>query len=929
MQLSSFCYLKLWDYENQATGQSWMRIRIAKSAANDRRFVKTRYSICWYAGISSPNVGKGRLSGRFVCKVSDKLMRRSFCMGFSWKSLFRFSILTSVLCGSTERWTIAIETARGLTENSGVVSEASGTVPSGPAEANLQESHSRAFPVERVFPRWFPGSEDFWYQVQLPNGVPEFIIVRPEVGERKIAFDVQTVQSKLKELVGETPKIEWLSRDGDTDCLLLVSRSQVFRWCENSQVLEIDSRRPSEIAGGDQGQGITQQAGQETSIVFKNTSDGPVEILWLSGRGVRKSYGIIPAGEEREQHTFGGHRWGIYDADGKLIKRVTANDFGLHVTMDSMEKEAPNDAIELIAPSIEPHISKDGNWRWEVRDGVLLCQNTADGKEFELDKAEAGHAFSGITWAPNSNHVIAFQKKLVEKEPIFIVRSSPPEGGRARLERIPYALPGDPFPTYELRIYDVERQVKILPEVDRFEHEWNQPSLSYSEGGASFCYEIIDRGHQRYRLVRVNIKDGSVSTVIDEKSDTFIWTAHAEVAKLPRITWIAGNRELLFTTERSGWRQLLRLDATTGKVLNELTPTGLVLRSIERVDEDSRKVWFSASGREGQDPYHIHYGFVSLESGEIVWETEGDGTHSITYSPSRKYLIDSYSRVDSPPTTVLRDSESGRLIRVLEETDLSAWRQSGGRTDEVFVAKGRDGETDIWGIICRPREWVPGKKYPVLEDIYAGPHGSFVPKNFSRELRYKELTDLGFIVVKIDGMGTANRSKAFHDVCWKNIKDAGFEDRILWMKAAAEKYPELDLSRVGIYGVSAGGQNAAAALLFHPDFYKVGVAGCGCHDNRMDKASWNEQWMGFPVGAEYSASSNIDNAHLLQGKLLLIVGEVDTNVPPESTLRFADALIRHDKEFDLLVVPNEGHGIGGEYGRKRMHRFFVEHLKPE
>ena len=179
---------------------------------------------------------------------------------------------------------------------------------------------------------------------------------------------------------------------------------------------------------------------------------------------------------------------------------------------------------------------------------------------------------------------------------------------------------------------------------------------------------------------------------------------------------------------------------------------------------------------------------------------------------------------------------------------------------EVFTAKGRDGKTDIWGIITRPRNFDPTKKYPVIESIYAGPQGSFVPKSFSAFNRYSALADLGFIVVQIDGMGTANRSKAFHDVCWKNLKDAGFPDRILWHKAVAAKYPWYDISRVGIYGTSAGGQNAMGALLFHGDFYKAAVAACGCHDNRMDKASWNEQWMGYPVGPHYAASSNVDNA---------------------------------------------------------------------
>src|SRR5205807_2646614 len=305
----------------------------------------------------------------------------------------------------------------------------------------------------------------------------------------------------------------------------------------------------------------------------------------------------------------------------------------------------------------------------------------------------------------------------------------------------------------------------------------------------------------------------------------------------------------------------------------------------------------------------------------------GNGNHTAQFSPDRKYLLDTYSRVDLAPVHELRRADDGRLVCELEKADVSELTASGWQPPEVFVAKGRDGKTDVWGILSRPRKLDPSKKYPVIEYIYAGPHDSFVPKSFSPASRFTALTELGFLVVQIDGMGTANRSKAFHDVCWHNLKDAGFPDRILWHQAAAKKYPYYDISRVGIYGTSAGGQSAAGALLFHGDFYRAAVAACGCHDNRMDKASWNEQWMGYPVGPQYAESSNIDNAHRLRGKLLLIVGELDTNVPPESTMRLANALIKAGKDFDLLVVPGMGHSGGGQYGTRRMHDFFVRHLQ--
>src|SRR5581483_11536914 len=204
----------------------------------------------------------------------------------------------------------------------------------------------------------------------------------------------------------------------------------------------------------------------------------------------------------------------------------------------------------------------------------------------------------------------------------------------------------------------------------------------------------------------------------------------------------------------------------------------------------------------------------------------------------------------------------------------------------------------------------PANKYPVIEQIYAGPQGAFVPKDFASYRYPQALAELGFVVVQIDGMGTNWRSKAFHDVCWKNLGDAGLPDRILWMKAAAAKYPSLDLTRVGVYGGSAGGQNALGALLTHGDFYKVGAADCGCHDNRMDKVWWNELWMGWPVGPHYAEQSNVTQAHRLQGKLLLMVGELDRNVDPASTMQVVNALIKANKDFELVVFPGAGHGAG-------------------
>jgi dipeptidyl aminopeptidase/acylaminoacyl peptidase len=307
--------------------------------------------------------------------------------------------------------------------------------------------------------------------------------------------------------------------------------------------------------------------------------------------------------------------------------------------------------------------------------------------------------------------------------------------------------------------------------------------------------------------------------------------------------------------------------------------------------------------------------------------TEGDGTHDVRFSPDGSHYVDSYSRADLAPVHELRRTADGKLVTEIVAADWGPLADAGWRPPIRFAAKGRDGETDIWGLLHLPIDHDGVERLPVVESIYAGPHGQHVPKAFRAWGGQRAIAELGFAVVQIDGMGTNWRSRAFHDVCWQNLGDAGFPDRIAWIKALAQEHPSLDLERVGVYGGSAGGQNALRGLLVHGDFYKVGVADCGCHDNRMDKIWWNEAWMGWPIGPHYAEQSNVTQAHRLSGKLLLIVGELDRNVDPASTMQVVDALIRADKDFDLLVMPGVGHGAAGTpYGRRRQRDFLVRNL---
>ena len=800
---------------------------------------------------------------------------------------------------------------------------------------------------DRVTPHWFQSNTRFWYRNDLRNGVKEFIVVDAEHGTREPAFDHAKLAVALSKAAGgefNAEKLPFEGIDFSQDNQAIRFKIGAVRWRCDLPKYEVREdpggedpveKNPDKPPG--QGRAVPRRSartGAETSVTFVNRTAGEAELFWLDTEGARQSYGKLAPNEEHFQHTFAGHVWLAVDSIGSELMRI--------------EVEPDSNRIEIASPPAQPRPSSrprrdredsdrspDGRWMAFVKEyNVFIKTVDGDAGDVQLSRdGREGFGYGRFSWAPDSKTLVAFRIEPGERKDVYLIQSSPPEGGRALLKTRPYALPGDKFTTYELNLFNVAERSQMKPETDRFEHEWETPRVHWRRDSGGFAYPQVDRGHQRFRVIQVDARTGAVRNVIDERTGTFIWTAHTEDFGPNLVNWLEQTDEIIYASERDVWRHLYLVDAREGGIRDPITKGDWVVRGIDRIDEDARQIWFRASGRNpAQDPYLIQYYRVNFDGTDLVALTEGNGNHRVQYSPDQKYLVDTYSRVDLAPVNELRRASDGKLVCPLEEADITDLKLSGWRAPEVFVVKGRDGGTDIWGIICRPRDFQSNRKYPVIEDIYSGPQGSFVPKTFSPVARYESLTRLGFIVVKIDGMGTANRSKAFHDVCWKNLKDAGFEDRILWMKAAAGRYPGLDLARVGIYGTSAGAQNAAAAVLFHPEFYRVAVANCGCHDNRMDKASWNEQWMGYPVGPQYSECSNIDHAENLRGHLFLIVGEMDTNVPPESTLRFVDALVRAKKDFDLLVVPNADHGIRGPrsaYAQRRMNDFFARHLLGE
>ncbi len=580
-------------------------------------------------------------------------------------------------------------------------------------------------------------------------------------------------------------------------------------------------------------------------------------------------------------------------------------------------------APQAASPEAQP--SPDGKWEAFIKNYNVWVRTKDKKEEYALsqDGSEGNYyTYDSLAWAPDSKKLAAFRLLRGYHRLVHYVESSPADQLQPKHWEMEYAKPGDALDIDQPALFQVESRTQVNVDNALFPNPYDLSAPVWWKDSRAFTFEYNQRGHQVFRIIEVDAVTGSARALVNEEMKTFFCYS----GKKYRYD-VADGQEIVWMSERDGWNHLYLYDGATGAVKNQITKGAWVVRSVDKVDEEKRQIWFQASGMNaGQDPYFTHAYRINFDGTGLAALTEGDANHSVMYSSDMAYYVDTWSRVDLPTVMELCRTSDRKVLLEVEKTDIQGLQKAGWKAPEVFVSKARDGQTDIWGVIFRPLNFNPKKKYPVIEYIYAGPQGSFVPKTFSPYSPMQALAELGFIVSQVDGLGTSNRSKAFHDVCYKNLGDAGFPDRVLWHKAIAAKYPYYDISRVGIYGNSAGGQNALGGLLFQPDFYKVGVSSCGCHDNRMDKLWWNEQWMGWPLGPEYAASSNVDNAYRLKGRLFLIVGEMDTNVDPSSTMQVVDALIKANKVFDLLVIPGAGHGMGGAYGERKRNDFFVRYL---
>lgn len=622
--------------------------------------------------------------------------------------------------------------------------------------------------------------------------------------------------------------------------------------------------------------------------------------------------------------------YSVYDGKGQVYKLVDADKNTVKVLPENPEKPRQRPQwrgpqrhwMEVPDEKDGFRMSPDGKMQVYHKDNNLWVRQ--DGQERQLTtNGDSSYYYSAWgSFSGDGRYFATVRIKPAPKHYVYYVESSPKDRLEPILHKQEYAKPGDSLNYRVPVIVEMATGRVIEPSTDLFKSQYQVTAPRWDADNEHVTFEFNERGHKTYRVLELSAKTGLVRTLIEEKNDKYI-----NYNRQRRIDLQDGKR-IVWTSERDGRHHIYLYDRQKGKMVRQITKGEYYVRDIQHVDEKAGVIYFSACGKnKEEDPYLIHYYKIGLDGKGLVCLTPEEGTHSATFTDDMAYLIDTYSTVTTPPVTVLRSGKDGKILRTLETADITALEAVGWKAPEVFVAKGRDGKTDMWGLIQRPSNFDPNKKYPIIEYIYSGPGDQYVPKSFTPWLYYlQNMAELGFIVVQVDAMTTSFRTREFEEVCYKNLKDAGLPDRIAWIKAAAEKYPYMDTDRVGIYGCSAGGQNALAAVLWHGDFYKAAYAACGCHDNRMDKIWWNEQWMGYPVDSSYIECSNVENAYRLERPLMLVVGELDDNVDPASTMQVVNALQKANKDFELVVIPGAHHTMGESYGDHKRYDFFVRHL---
>ena len=602
-------------------------------------------------------------------------------------------------------------------------------------------------------------------------------------------------------------------------------------------------------------------------------------------------------------------------------------------------------------------VAPNGQHAAFIRDWNLWLRDVATGRETQLTKdgvKDFGYATDNagwtrsdnpiLVWSPDSKRIATFQQDQRKTGELYLTNVT---YGHPTLTTLKYPLPGDKDVTMiERVVIDLEKENK--PKVVRLKMPPDQhrstlcddisckggsgwDDVQWSADSQSLAFVSTSRDHKQEWMRIANPKTGAVREVFSETSPTYYESGNEKV----NWHYLAASNEVLWFSERDNWGHLYLYDALTGKQKLQITKGDWNITQVLGVDEKARVLYFLGVGKElSNDPYFPMYYRVNFDGTGMQLLTPERADHVITPSPDNRFFIDTFSTPIAPQITVVRDA-TGKTVLDVAHQDISRLKAIGWIPPVQMQVKARDGETDIYGLLFRPTNFSTEKSYPIINHVYPGPQtGSCGPRTFlAAHGDLQALAELGFIVVCMDGMGTPFRSKRFHDAYFDNLGDNTIPDQVAGMKQLAQRYPWIDLKRAGIYGHSGGGNATAAAMFHNPDFFQVGVSESGNHDNRNYEDDWAEKWNGLLVTksdgtSNYDSQANEATAKNLKGHLLLAHGTMDDNVPPSNTLLVVDALIKANKDFDLLMIPNAHHGYAeaAQYMTRRRWDYFVRNL---
>ncbi len=598
--------------------------------------------------------------------------------------------------------------------------------------------------------------------------------------------------------------------------------------------------------------------------------------------------------------------------------------------------------LEVISPDARnAAFIRDHNlWVRDLGTGDESALTTNGAEDFGYGTNNAGWTRSDrpiLKWSPDSRKIATFRHDARGVGMMYLVNT---QVGHPQLEAWRYPLPEDSV------IFRITRVVLDLdrPAGDRVVSLAMPPDqhrstcsdhiacggtfgdVEWSADSEHIVFVSSTRDHKSAAVRIADASTGAVTELFEEVEETFYESNGWD--------FLSSSNEILWFSQRDDWGHLYLYDAGTGALKRQVTQGTWNVQQILEIDEPARTITFLGNAREPGDPYFQYLYRVGLDGGDVELLTPDSANHSVSLSPDGKYVVDTYSTPVVPPVTVLRDREDGRRILAIEEADISRLQESGWQPPMPFSVKARNGETDLYGLLFRPMNFDSDRSYPIVNYLYPGPQGGSVgSRSFRASHRdLQAIAELGFVVVELDAMGTPGRSKTFHETYYGNMGDNGLPDQIAGIRQLADRYPWMDIDKVGIYGHSGGGFAAADAIMRYPDFYDVAVSQAGNHDQRNYEDDWGEKWQGLLV--EYpDGTTNYDNqanqllAENLKGKLLIAHGTLDSNVPPSNTMLVVNALIAANKDFDLVLMPNRRHGFGNEpYMMRRRWDYFVRHL---